>query len=213
MRERILRRAGAPLDIEERRALFLDFESEFDGEYDGTQTNTDLKTVIPTAAASEQESAVPDDADGLPGREDANYFPLYAVEQLVIAGDPVVLKGSFTPPTQGQVIGVPSDSKEGPSGTLGGSSYGGRTDLGLLNNIGMTVALAFERNRLRKAHLTDAEVFNVFVADQQANAWVFDVSTPDRIAFARAWSRVSHEPWIRSSPTWVYHLTGQDSIF
>jgi hypothetical protein len=67
----------------------------------------------------------------------------------------------------------------------GPARAGGRTDLDLLNNVGMRVALAFERNRLRRSGLQSAEVFDPSIDETQPGAVVFDTSQPDRIARAR----------------------------
>ena len=49
----------------------------------------------------------------------------------------------------------------------------------------MSVALAYERNRLRKCGLNGACVFNPSSRTMQPEALVFDVSTPEKIAKAR----------------------------
>src|SRR5439155_13054440 len=66
--------------------------------------------------------------------------------------------------------------------------YGGHTDLDVLDQLGMAIALAYERNRLRKAGLT-AEIFDLVAGTNQAEALVFDTSTPAAIDRARTLSR------------------------
>jgi hypothetical protein len=46
MYERLLRRAGAPLDIAERRVLFLASDSDIDDDILSTEAQEDLKTVL-----------------------------------------------------------------------------------------------------------------------------------------------------------------------
>ncbi len=53
----------------------------------------------------------------------------------------------------------------------------------------MWVAISFERNRLRQSGLMDAEIFDFSNAADQPNAFVFDVSTPEKIASAKARSK------------------------
>jgi hypothetical protein len=67
----------------------------------------------------------------------------------------------------------------------GRAGYGGRTDLDLLDAVGMSVALAFDRNRLRRSGLVGAEIFHSGAEPVQNNAFVFDVSSPDKVARAR----------------------------
>lgn len=187
MRLRILRRAGAPLDIDERQAMFLDGDSAGDDQNWTDGLKTDLKTVIAPPPPLETGASLPVGAnvrsDGAPP-----YLPLYSADQLVIEGSPVIVKGSSAQTVQKQVEHVDKGNGGNRPNPNHGSVYGGRTDLELLSDVGMAVALSFERNRLRKSDLSDAEVFDIFVAEEQNNAWVFDVSTPDRIAFARKWS-------------------------
>jgi hypothetical protein len=186
MRERLLRRAGAPLDIKERRALFLASDSDVDDYILSTEAQEDLKTVLsPTPV--EQPAVFPgDDHQQLP-KEDFRRLPLYSPEQLLVEGEPILVRGENSRPTKKERKGDGGGSGEDNSSMHGNTGdYGGRTDLDLLNDIGMSVALVFERKRLRRSGLHSAEIFDPSVGSTQPNALVFDISTPDKIAQARA---------------------------
>jgi hypothetical protein len=184
MYERLLRRAGAPLDLEERRLLFLEGDSDVDDVIPPTKAQEDLKTVLnPTTI--EQPAVFPNgDLPQSPHKE-FRRVPLYLPEQLFVEGEPILVRGQNGPPKKEKKSsndGYPNDKGK----THGdGSGYGGHTDLDLLNDVGMSVALAFERNRLRRSGLHSADVFDPSIESTQPNALVFDISTPDRIARAR----------------------------
>jgi hypothetical protein len=74
-------------------------------------------------------------------------------------------------------------SKDGDGRT---SAYGGHTGLGELDRLGMFVALTFERNRLTREGLKEAEIFDVNDEQEQRRAFVFDVSTLAAIEHARS---------------------------
>src|SRR5439155_16121465 len=62
----------------------------------------------------------------------------------------------------------------------------GHTDLDMLNRLGTAITLSYEVARLRKGGAISAAPFNVALSELQPDALVFDVSTPARIAKARA---------------------------
>ena len=53
----------------------------------------------------------------------------------------------------------------------------------------MYVAVTYERSRLRREGVVDAEIFDASVQDEQPSALVFDVSTLEALAVARELSR------------------------
>lgn len=79
--------------------------------------------------------------------------PLYRIEDLAIDQDSRLVHG---------VIGIPTDTASSSSGKANGSGsgvYGGRTDLSELDQLGMAVAIGFERHRLGQGD--DGLVFDV----------------------------------------------------
>jgi hypothetical protein len=181
MYESLLRRAGAPFDIEERRALFLAGDFDVDDPILPTEPREDLKTVV-TPTPIEQPAVFPVD-DHQSSKEDPRRAPLYSRGQLLVEGEPILVHGEDSPSQNDMKSGGGAKGKNiSPGGTHG---YGGRTNLDLLNDIGMSVVLAFERNRLRRSGLYSADVFDPSIGSIQPNALVFDISTPDRIAQAR----------------------------
>jgi hypothetical protein len=111
--------------------------------------------------------------------------PLYLPDQLLVDGEPIVMHGANTSRQPETRTGPGSNEGNKSTNNGAGGGYGGRTDLDLLDKVGMTVALAFERNRLRKSGIHDAQIFDPSANGDQPNAVVFDLSTPDRIARAR----------------------------
>ncbi len=201
MWERLLRRAGAPLDIEERRLLFLANESEADQPGPGDAVSEDLKTVLESIPS--ELPAQPPDEDNRPLSEDGPArTPLYSIDQLLIDGEPILVIGADgSPPGREMRVGVPARQSNGRSS----GGYGGRTDLELLNEVGMSVALAYERNRLRKSGLEDATVFDPSSSTMQPEALVFDVSTPEKIAKARLSSTLFN---VAMNKLWVeFHVS------
>ena len=188
-RERLLRRAGAPLDVEERRTLFLSSDEEGilpDVEFGAT---VDPKTTLATGAR-EQQAVLPDGASQQQPSADARRVPLFSPGQLLIDGQPVLVVGAGTPqPTPNGTSTDTTSSGNGPTGSEN-RGYGGHTDLDALNRVGMWVALSFERNRLRHSGLNNADILDPVRSEQQPDALVFDVSSPDKIASARKMSPI-----------------------
>ncbi len=104
---------------------------------------------------------------------------LVDVRSLVLAGDPIVEagkgRGHVTP------AGTRTHDLGGGGSTRPTSAYGGGTDLGALDRIGMYIATIFEQRRLQKAGVT-ATVFDP--ENAQATDAVFDVSTPEAVHWA-----------------------------
>jgi hypothetical protein len=184
MYERLLRRAGAPLDIEDRRMVYAAGDSESHIATGEDEPEEAPKTAL-ISGLIEQPPASPNGNGQQTPKEELQRAPLYLPDQLLVDGEPIVMHGANT--------GRQPETRTGPGSSEGnrstnngaGGGYGGRTDLDLLDNVGMTVALAFERNRLRKSGIHDAQIFDPSANGEQPNAVVFDLSTPDKIARAR----------------------------
>ena len=186
MYERLLRRAGAPLDIEERRLLYSGDNSVVDNSIPQIESQGEPKTVLSSTPVELPAVFPADDHQELPN-EDIRMVPLYSLEQLLVEGESILLHGENSALAKKGMKGndvVSATVKNNPYGTTGG--YGGHTDLDLLNGLGMSVALAFERNRLRRSKLDNADIFDHSNDSTQPNAFVFDISTPDRIDRARS---------------------------
>lgn len=108
---------------------------------------------------------------------------LVDVRSLMLSGDPIMEVGTG----EGQAPPVKSrqDDRGGSGSTHATSAYGGGTDLGELDRIGMYVATIFEQRRLRKAGVA-ATVFDP--DSPRTTDAVFDVSTPLAVSKAMAGS-------------------------
>lgn len=184
-RERLLRRAGAHLDVEEKRALLSGSEKEVE-----PSEVLDVGVADPRSISGieyEERQAVPASEGGRNGSTVTTArTPLFSAEQLLIDGEPMVLTGSTAVPSTWDASTHRTDRVgERPSGTRSGG-YGGHTDLDALDAVGMWVALNFEKNRLRKSGLNAAEIFDPSDSCDQPQALVFDVSTPTKIEYAMA---------------------------
>jgi hypothetical protein len=71
------------------------------------------------------------------------------------------------------------------NGSPARSGYGGHTDLELLNDIGMSVALSYEQSRLRRLGFLNASVFDPSNEHNQPDVLIFDISSASKIAKAR----------------------------
>ena len=179
-RMRLLRLAGAPTDLAEVLASAEDGE----GETDNPPVMTEGTVVI--SAVGED----PDDASPAHIRERAaerGRIPLWLPEDLTVSGTHVVVWGTPGKDDQAATNGHEGDA-DGAGGWSGspGSGYGSQaTDLTELNRVGMSVAMAFEVNRVR-AELPTAAAFDSKARSDGSEPMVFDVSTPDaaRIAIA-----------------------------
>ncbi len=173
-RLRILSLAGAPTDLEAARQALFD---------EGGSREAPKSPVV--EIPPEPGEAVDETPASPPKPEQAEVLapatPLYSPDQLLVDGTPVSLTG-----VRGNARNpAPKDSsprKPGSDGNRGG--YGGRTDLGVLDHLGMFIAMTFERNRLRNAGLSKAEVFDPGSDDDQPHAFVFDISSPELITVA-----------------------------
>jgi len=171
MYERLLRRAGAPLDIEDRRVVYAASESDNHATIAANEPEEVPKTALITGPIDQAIGS--SNGIGLQtSKGELPRAPLYFPGQLLIDGDPIVVHGANTGrhPETRTGTGTGEANKSANSGASGG--YGGRTDLDLLDKVGMTVALAFERNRLRKSGICDAQIFNPETNGEQPNAFV-----------------------------------------
>lgn len=184
-RERLLRRAGAPLDLEEILTVFSSDDDKLMTAEVEVCAPADRKTIV-TTGTREQQAVLPDGADRQVSSTDVRRVPLFSPGQLRIDGQPILIvgAGSSSPTTNGRPTDTTcSGSAQNGSGTRG---YGGYTDLDALNRVGMWVALSFERNRLRLAGLKNADIFDPALDERQLDAMVFDVSSPEKIARAQS---------------------------
>lgn len=186
-RENLLRRAGAPTDIEEYRIRL--FENDSPG---GTTENHAEPSLAeePKTAATHIDGERP--AQPLkPGQSrptDTIQVPLYSIDHIVVDGVPVHLTGQPGDGDKGERAAqhdTTASDDDGGNGEDGGG-YGGHTDLESLNRLGMAITLAYEVVRLRKSGHAEATAFDPAAPGPQANAIVFDVSSPARIAKARS---------------------------
>ena len=183
-RERLLRRAGAPIDLDERKVLFFGGDADGDVGEDAGAPSFEPKTTIATGAM-ESPAVFPGGDDHQSNSAEVRRAPLYSPQELMIEGEPIQVLGVRHPPAA-------TDSSTS-SGSAGGNhgrrpqggGYGGHTDLDALNKVGMWIAQSFERQRLMRSGLAGAKIFDPSISGPQQDALVFDVSTPDVIAQAR----------------------------
>jgi hypothetical protein len=191
VRERILRRAGALMDVDEKRALFQAHD-ENDSQRNETvvesRGDNEPKTAI-RASAMEEPASAPTGSGGSGDRTtERPRVPLYDPDDLLIEGVPLVIQGDAPSGTEG---GKPPVTAGGVRRATGGNgSYGGNTDLDKLDALGMWVALSFEQGRLRRSGLTEAAVFDSMGPTGQNQALVFNVSKPGLVESARGKSNL-----------------------
>ena len=205
LRERILRRAGAPLDIDEKLALFEavgDGDDRLtDGGSEGGADTEEPRNAVPAAGEMEEPATNPMGSNNTNGVDNAR-VPLYEPSDLLIDGMPITIAGSLV-----------GDGQRGPEKTsLGKPSNGsaacngrfrGNTDLAELDALGMWVALSFERGRLRRSGLPEAEIFDNENPDTVKQALVFDVSRPESVEIAR-----SKSPDFSAAMAWLHENFG-----
>lgn len=177
-RLKLLRLAGAPTDLSTTQEALTDELGAAPDEEN--QAGEPAKT--PGESTSEEAATPPDATHSANLRTKT---PLFQPEELLIDGVPVVVTGDGPSPPS-SAGGRTRGRKDGNGGSGG---YGGHTDLGELDKLGMHVALTFERNRLRRGALKDAEIFDLNEENEQSRALVFDVSTLAAIERARARSQ------------------------
>jgi hypothetical protein len=206
LRERILRRAGAPLDVDEKWALFQSVGDNDDELTDVGSEEADTeepRSAVPLIGEMEEPAANPTGPDNAGGvSADRARVPLYESSDLLIDGTPITIAGTLVGNGQFDpkkaVSGKPNNGSAGSSGR-----FGGNTDLVELDALGMWVALSFERGRLRRAGLPEAEIFDAENSDTLEHALVFDVSKPDSVEIAR-----SKSPRFFAAMTWLHQNFG-----
>ncbi|MBL7044307.1 MAG: DUF3883 domain-containing protein [Pirellulaceae bacterium] len=186
-RERILRRAGAPLDVDEKRALFQDAGDGIMPD-DGVETKgheeEEPKTTV-EGRVLEDPAAAPSATGGNDGANERPRVPLYNLDDLLIEGVPLVIAGDASDGNHGD-DNSDTTARRPQTARGGNGAYGGNTDLDKLNALGMWVVLSFEKGRLRRSGLADATIFDVFGSASQDNALLFDVSNPEFVENARS---------------------------
>jgi hypothetical protein len=170
-RLRILSLAGAPTDLEAARQALFD-------EGDSTEVGPSPVVELPLEPGDTVDETPAQPPKPQPSQDLEPATPLYTPDQLLVEGTPVSLTGirreeRDRPPRESGL------RKPGANGNRGG--YGGRTDLGVLDRLGMFIAMAFESNRLKSGGLPEAEVFDPALEKDQPHAYVFDVSSPELI--------------------------------
>jgi hypothetical protein len=207
LRERILRRAGAPVDVDDLRALFQ-AAGEGEGHQEGAATGNlagddEPKTAAPATGPKEDPAAGPRAARHAgDGAVDKPRVPLYEPAELLIEGVPLVITGNPADEDDNRNKGTaPGGTRPGPGKDNG--RFRGNTDLDRLDALGMWVALSFEQGRLRRGGLSAAKVFDGESTGVDAHTLVFDVSKPDRVESARSKSNQFH-----AAMTWLHETFG-----
>jgi hypothetical protein len=179
-RDKLLRLAGASTNLEAARDALDDLETGPDEGEGGEPEKT------PGEEPTDDEPTRPGEAERPPAPAKT---PLFRIEELLVDGVPIAIAGeSFRPRAPGE-----GDGRNNKSGDSHGAGYGGHTDLGELDRLGMRVALTFERNRLLREGGKDAEIFDATDPSSESNALVFDVSTLERRDAARKSSPIFRE--------------------
>jgi Protein NO VEIN, C-terminal len=186
LRERILRRAGAPLDVDEKFALFNDTGGGISEDDEGGTSkpeDDEPKTVLSEITLEEPAETLTSKSGNDDGKQ-MPQAPLYKHSDLLVDGVPLVIEGdiSNTLKSNGKPQRHQGASRSGRRGNCG---YGGNTDLDKLNTLGMWVSIIFEQNRLRRSGLKEASIFETFGPSKQYQAQIFDVSTPEAVEYAR----------------------------
>ncbi|MBI5487040.1 MAG: DUF3883 domain-containing protein [Deltaproteobacteria bacterium] len=207
LRERILRRAGAPVDVDDKRILFQtagDGDGRQDDLASGDGGDTDEpKTVAAPTGAREDPAAGPAASDRAgDGAAERPRLPLYEPADLLIEGVPLIIAGD--PAGEGRDGGKRASSGGPCAGSgRGNGRFGGNTDLEKLNALGMWVALSFEQRRLRRAGLPEARMFDSENQTGDRHMLVFDVSKPESIESARHKSEM-----FNAAMTWLHQTFG-----
>ena len=189
-RSRMLSLAGAPTDLETARQIL--------GEETATPGQPEKPPVdIPPEEGREvdEDPARPPEPGLPPAPEPVT--PLYGPDDLLIDGEPVALPGTGGGGGDTETKTKKRRSSRNKTGN-GGGRYGGRTNLGALDRLGMFIAMTHERNRLRGSDRPEAEIFDPELEEDQPNAFVFDVSSPELIDRAK-----DHSPRFAKALTYL----------
>jgi hypothetical protein len=182
----LLKRAGAPTDIDERRLIL--FEALADSADLGLGPAAESPDEPKSAQAEDdEEQAAKQPRAGAAPTGQTRQVPLFAPDQIIVDGVPITLLGTPAEPGDKR---QPKDSAPCGNGELedrvNGTGYGGHTDMDALDALGMAVTVAYELARLRKNGHANPNAFDASSQGSQPNAVVFDVSSPAKIAKARA---------------------------
>jgi hypothetical protein len=207
LRESILRRAGAPLDIDEKLVLFQTADHNDDQPEDiGSEEDEDAeepRNAVPPIGATEEPAANPAASDSVNGVcADHLRVPLYKPSDLLIEGMPVIIVRNPVEDGHGDPEKTPSGNPKKWPGTSNGR-FGGNTDLDELDALGMWVALSFELGRLRRGGLPEAEIFDAENPASSKHALVFNVSNPQLVEIAR-----SKSAEFSAAVTWLHQTFG-----
>lgn len=183
-RDRLLRRAGAPRDVAEKRALLFEEDSLPALEQAPLLVTEDGPKTVEAHSTANHSDLIDDQEHGTRNEQNPR-VRLYHPTDLVVAGIPLATLGTGVPILEPPVIvdGLPRMAV--PSAVQHRDGYGGHTDLSSLDTLGMSVVLAYELNRLRCAGFSTATVYDPAGEAMQPDALVFDISTPEKIAHAR----------------------------
>jgi hypothetical protein len=169
-RMRLLRLAGAPTDLDEVLAV-VEEEPAPEAEPPVVASKTASGT------EEEDEPVVPPASANRPVK---GRIPLWRPEDIVIEGVPVIVRGE-----RGDRTGSSGGHDDGRAGDGAGAGYGATaTDLDELNQLGMSVAIGYEVQRLHRLGATGG-YFDPRDPESAQDALVFDVSTPAAVAVAR----------------------------
>lgn len=187
-RHSLLKRAGAPTDIDERRSMLFEEFSDVGatGPEPTAQSGDEPKSA---PAERDDEHAAKQPRPGTAEADQSRQVPLFMPGQITVDGVPITLFGTYTG-AHDKRQRKQKDTDPGQDGHdddgANGTGYGGHTDMDALNSLGMAVTLAYELARLRKGGRPSSQAFDPASSDSQPDALVFDVSTPARIVRARA---------------------------
>jgi hypothetical protein len=175
-RRRLLTMAGAPSDT----SLLLDAALDAGDSERGNSAQSDSTLTLPKEAAADTEETHASPSETAATAGGVRPTPLYSAADLIVSGTPVLVEGSDSRlPNSAQ-----QDQRQLASPAPSAQNYGGRTDLSVLDRLGMSVAMTYELNRL----LIDSPAARIFDPEldvDQPEACVFDISSPARIAVAR----------------------------
>lgn len=181
-RERILRRAGAPLDIEERRAILLGFEPyESAAEASPKPADVDEPKTAVSSGLDEQPPSENLGNSSPKESDERSRASLYKPGELLVCGSPITIFGNHSESQPDGNTSSDSTPHSRRSASSAGRGYGGGTDLDALDQLGMWVVLSFERNRLRSSGIKDAVILDPSSDYTQSHAMVFDLTTPEKI--------------------------------
>ncbi len=107
----------------------------------------------------------------------ARRTPLFSPEELLLDGIPISLRLPGNDDSDHAQTG--RTARHG--GEHGHSAYGGRTDLGTLDALGMYIAMSFERLRLQRADVAGSQNCSGGGPVAPSEERVFDVSTPQAV--------------------------------